>query len=156
VCSSAGSVNNNFLGDVRVYTLYPSGVGTTSGLARTGGSVAGNYTAVNENPPDGDTSYNSTNVVGTYDTYQYDDLPVNVTSVLAVASSYDYRRDDAGFRQMTTRVRSGGTEADFPNPVTIGSGYAIVQQIAETNPVSAGAWTLATVNAAELGPKLAV
>src|SRR5207253_5492268 len=47
--NALGTVNNDFLGDVRVIGLLPTAVGTNSQLARTGGTSAGNYTAVNEN-----------------------------------------------------------------------------------------------------------
>ena len=57
VCDNTGTANNNFLGDVKIATALPAGNGRVNQFARTGGTASGNYTAVNEVPPDGDTSY---------------------------------------------------------------------------------------------------
>jgi len=50
ICDGTGTINNNFLGDVRVAVAAPAGNGRVDQWARTGGTSAGNYTAVSELP----------------------------------------------------------------------------------------------------------
>jgi hypothetical protein len=67
ICDGTGTVNNSFLGDVRVMIALPNGNGRINSWIRTGGTSSGNYTAVNDNPPDGDTSYVSSSTVAAID-----------------------------------------------------------------------------------------
>ena len=152
---NSGTVNNDFLGDVRVIGLLPNAGGTYSQLARTGGTASGNFTAVDENPIDGDTSYVATAAVGALDTYKYPSLPVSASQVLAVSSTLVAKRDDAGTRSVTTHFKSGASEADAPGAsIALGVSYHITPQIMETNPVTGLAWTVDAVNAVEAGPKV--
>lgn len=153
LCDNAGSVNNTFLGDTRVIGLVPNGVGTNTNWTKVG-AAATNWQSTNEIPPDGDTTYVKSATVGQIDTYTYTDLPATAATVFAVNSRFDMRRDDAGARTATTRVRSGGTEADASGSVTPSLSYFMTNQIMETNPVTAAAWTPSEVNAAEFGPKI--
>jgi hypothetical protein len=155
LCNSAGSVNNDFLGEVRIQTLLPNAVGASSQLTRTGGSVSGNYTAVNEASVDGDTSYVSSNTVGQQDTYKYGALTANTASVLGLASSPVARRDDAGQRTIATRYRhSNNAEADFATTTPVLTAYLNCQHVQETNPVTTSAWVPGDL-ANEFGPKVA-
>src|SRR5271165_140861 len=47
VCDGTGTINNTFLGDIKVVAALPNGNGRVSQFTRTGGTSAGNYTAVN-------------------------------------------------------------------------------------------------------------
>jgi hypothetical protein len=117
LCDTSGALNNNFLGDVRSLGLLPNGVGTNTNWTKVGASST-NWQSVNENPPNGDTTYVASNTIGQTDTYAYADLPSNTASVIAVTSHFDTRLDDAGARSYTTRVRSGGSEANATGSIT--------------------------------------
>lgn len=157
ICDSLGAVNNTFLGEVRIVGLLPSGAGTNTNFAIGGTTPAAtNFQSVNENPPNGDVSYVSSTIVGTTDTYNYQDLPASANLVLAVAAGPDARRDDSGARSISTRVRTGGSEADSPTSVVLVSSYQIREMIMEVNPVTGLAWTVANVNSSEFGPKISL
>jgi hypothetical protein len=157
VCNASGGVNNDFLGNVVVYGTLPNAVGANSGFTRTGGSVSGNFTAVDENPIDGDTSYVASSVVSTTDTYKYAALPASANTILAVVAEPVARIDDAGGRTLTTRVRgSGGTEADYAGSATnLPGSYNQFLHIMETSPVTTVAWVPSDINSGEFGPKVA-
>lgn len=156
ICDNAGSVNNTFLGDIRVAGILPSGAGTNTNLTIGGSSPAGtNFGSVNENPENGDVTYVTSNVVSTYDTYTYGSLPASASQILAVVSTPVARKDDAGARSLSTRIRSGGTEADSPTSAPLTTTYRIPEIIMELNPVTGIAWSVANVNAVQAGPKIA-
>lgn len=156
VCDTAGSVNNDFLGDVRIIGILPDGGGTNTNWTIGGTSPAAtNYQSVNENPSNGDITFVSSNVIGTTDTYNYAALPAAASQILAVVSNPTIRKDDAGTRSVVTRIRSGGTEADSPTSVGLIPTYSMPEMIMEVNPVTGLAWTLAEVNAMESGLKVA-
>lgn len=152
-CNALGAVNNNFLGPIRVIGLLPNGAGTNTNWTKVG-AAASNYQSVNENPPDGDTTRVQSLSVGQIDTYQYADLPANALSVLAVCNAFEIRKDGVGSRTITTRVRSGASEADASGSIALTPSYSIPGQIMEVNPVTSVAWTVADVNGAEFGPKV--
>jgi hypothetical protein len=151
LCDSTGT-NTDFLGDVSVSGSLPNNNGNTSGWTRTGGSAGGNYTAVNEATPDSDTSYVSASAVSTEDTYTYPDLPSNAMSVLAVLGTPIARKSDPGARSISTRVRSGASEASAPISSALGLTYAGVQQTMDVNPVTSSSWLVSEFNSAEFGP----
>jgi hypothetical protein len=155
VADNSGSVNNDFIGNVRVIGLLPNGNGANSGFTRVGGTASGNYTAVDENPIDGDTSYVASPTVGTVDTYAYSDLPSSASQVLAVCAYPIVRKDDSGSRSIIGHVRSNGTEADIPgSTLALGANYGTARGIMTTNPTSGTPWSVTDVNNAEFGVKV--
>jgi hypothetical protein len=150
--SNSGLVD--FQGDCRVQTLMPSAPGTTTNMNR-GGAQPANWMSVNEIPPDTATTVFG-NTAGQYDTYDYPPLVPATNRVLAVAQSFVWQRDDAGFRTATARVRSAGNEADFtPTVIPLTNTYTVLQQVQETNPITGAAWAVNEVSNFEVGPKVA-
>jgi len=151
-----GAVNNTFLGDVNIVGLLPNTNGSHSNFTRVGGSASGNFTAVNENTIDNDTSYVTAQSVGTIDTYAFPALSSNVSSIFAVNCLPTARKDDAGNRTLTTRVRApDAVEADAASAaMTLTASYAIGQQIEEISPRTGIAWTKADISSGEFGPKI--
>lgn len=153
VCDTSGSVNNDFLGDMRVYTLYPSGNGNYSQMARTGGSGSGNYTAVQEATADGDTSYVSDATPGDIDSYAFDDLPATANTVQAVQFDHYARIDDAGPRTIAPFMRHSTTDSVGTTSGNVPSSYAVLRTIHEASIQTAAAWTTSEINASEFGTK---
>lgn len=149
VCDTAGSVNNDFLGDVRIECIRPSGAGTTTNFTPSAGS---NYQCVDENPANDDTDYVSSTTVGHKDLYAFGDLSSSVGSVLAVVVNTVDRKDDAGSRTQSHLLLCSGTEAESAafSPTT---SYANHQSVFETRP-GGGSWTIADVNSTEGGHKV--
>lgn len=95
IFDTEGTEFNDFVGDVVIHTSLPNADGTLNELTQFGGSL-GKYTAVDEIPPDADTSYVYGNTIGEQERYFVDPLPTNVINVLAVSVHARAKKDAAG------------------------------------------------------------
>lgn len=153
LCDDAGSVNNGFLGDCRVETLYPSGAGATTQMSPSTGS---NFQNVDESAASNDdTDYNADATVGHKDTYALGNLATSIGAIKGLQVNMTARKDFAGNRQVCHVVRPASTDYDGANQQLTLS-YAILSGIRETDPGTSSAWTVAGVNAMEAGVKLTV
>lgn len=140
-----------FHGDCRVEALLPDGVGATS--AWTPSAAVPNWQTVDENPPNGDTDYVSSATAAQVDTYAMSALATAAGTVKGVQSVLYARKDDAGARTIRRVIRRSAV--DYPGTtVSVGDAFAMFAQVAELDPSTAAAWTIAGVNAAELGQEL--
>lgn len=150
ICDGTGSVNNDFLGDVRVDLLVPTAAGNSTGWTPNTGV---NYAAVDETAQDGDTTYVSASTPNTKDTYTFGNMPVSPTSIFAIQNVILAKKNDAGSKSLTPVIRSSG--ADYDGSVfTVGNSYNYSLDIRETDPATGVAWTESGVNSAEFGIKL--
>jgi hypothetical protein len=153
VLDSAGSVNNTFLGDQHVETIYPNADGNYGQWTPSSGTS--HNALVNEHSgtyPDGDTSYVSDATVGHRDSYALGDLSVLSGTIAAVQSAMYARKDDAATRQIAAFIRRSSTDYDGAT-ATLATTYAFYTEIREQDPSTSAAWDIAGVNAAELGVK---
>jgi hypothetical protein len=155
-CDPTTASLNSLLGDTRVIGNLPTGAGTYAQMTKVG-AASTHWQSVNEKPTDGDTTYVSSSVVNTVDTYTYPVLPANTQTVLAVTGRPNARKDDAGFRSLETHLRStaSGMEADSPTASILGTSYQYYEEIFPINPITGLAWTVSDVNNMEYGPKVA-
>lgn len=148
VCDDAGVVNNDFLGDVTIRALLPTGAGSNTTWTPSAGV---NWQNVDEVPPTEDTDYNSSATVGQIDTYAMADLPAALAGTIkGVVASLVARKDDAGARSIREKCKSGVTTASGATQVVTTS-YFTYREIRELDPNTAAAWTKAAVDAAEFG-----
>jgi len=147
ICDTAGTVNNDFLGDCRVECLFPTGAGSSDDFTPSAGD---NYQNVNETTPDGDTTYNESETVGHKDLFAYGNLATTAGTVHGVQTCLWAKKDDAGARSLGARVYSNATEGDGASN-SLGTSYAYYFDIFETEPSDSLAWEIADVNAAEFG-----
>ncbi len=145
---SSGSVNNAFVGDVRVQTLYPTSDGAHLQWTPTGGGA--HYTQVDELTPDDDTTYVSDSTPGDIDTYGFGDVDGGAV-VHCVQTNMYARKDDGSTRQIAPVIRQSSTD-HVGNTVTLSSAYSYYLQ-AYDNDGAGSAWTAAALNAAEIGVK---
>lgn len=151
VCDGTGSTNNDFLGDVRIDTLYPTSDGTYSQFTPSTGTE--HYSLVDETNPNA-TDYVDGSTVGQIDSYGMGDLsPIASQIVYGVKVNAAVLKDDAGAKSVATMVRSGSTDAAGAS-AALGTSQTYVSQIYETNPSGSAAWTEAAVNAMEAGVKV--
>lgn len=147
--NGAGAVNNDFLGDVVVRTLAPTGNGTYSQLVGSDGNSTDNYLLVDE-VPYSSTDYVSSAAVGSKDTYQMADLPGGVTTVYGLQVNGQMSKSDASLASARYVLRSGG--ADYMGATralsTTPTGY---YELFEADPATGTSWTASGVNAAEAG-----
>ena len=150
--NGAGSANNDFIGDVKIETIYPTGNGTTSGLTGSDGNSTDNYLLVDETPPN-TSDYNGSATDDLYDTYAMGNL-ATVAGTVYGAVAYAYAaKSDAGTKGGAIMVRSGGTDYEKTDNA-LGTSYVYYNEIMEQNPNTSTAWTISTINSVELGYKV--
>lgn len=137
-------------GDKRIQTLFASGAGTgnVGAFTQVGGTGGSPYTAVNERPQNGDTSYVADSVAGDIISFALDDLAAGTTGITAIFPTYMAEKDDATARSIAAGVRTAGTNA-LGTTRTSPSSYAYLQDVLTTDGAGA-ALTVAGINASEL------
>ena len=141
------------LGDCKVECDLPTGNGNSSQLDGSDGNSTNNYQLVDESPPNGDTDYVESATVDEKDTYAFSDLASSTGVVHAVQISAMAKKTDAGARGLKSIARLSGTEVDS-SAQSLGTSYLMMLDIRETKP-GGGSWTIADVNNAEFGVKVA-
>lgn len=151
ICDTAGTLNNDFLGDVKVTTLYPNGNGNYSQWAGSDGNSVDNYLLVDE--ADANTSdYIQSSTVNQKDTFTYQDVGVGATIKGVQICSY-VKKSEAGNREVRHVTRVSATDYNS-TAQSLGSSYKVIRDIRETDPSTAVAWTEAGINGAEFGIEL--
>jgi len=154
ICDTAGSVNNDFLGDVRVDAYLPSGNGNSSQLVGSDSNSTDNYLLVDETAPDSDTTYVQSSTATNKDTYVFPNMSHTPSAIHGVQINAIAKKDDAGTRSLATVVRSNGSDTDGTSQA-LSTSYLNYRQIHETDPDTAAAWIKAGFDAAEFGVKVA-
>lgn len=154
VCDGTGSYNNDFLGPIRVQTLYPSAPGTYSQWNQIGGVPSNPQTAINEPYYDKDNSYLSSNTVNALSSFYFKSLLANTNAVKAVQVRSFMRKDEAGIRQVQTFLRQGSTDLASGPIITPSESYGTILTRFDNNPITAGAWVVSDVNTGEFGLKV--
>jgi hypothetical protein len=149
ICDAQGAANSDFLGDVRVEALLPSGAGNSAQWTPSAGA---NYACVDDTAPDGDTTYVASSTAGHKDTYALGDLVSTAGTIFGVQTNLVGRKDDAGSRTVRPVLRLSGTEATGAT-TGLSDSYLDILDIFETAP-GGGAWDMAGVNGAEAGVEL--
>lgn len=144
------SPNNNFLGECRVQTGYPSANGDRNNFLPFG--AVSNFQAVDEVIADDDTTYIRSSTVGDIDDFAMGTLSVTGT-IYGVQLNVTYRKDDVGSRSITPIIKSGGTfyEGDV---FACQSDYLIAQKVWALDPNTSLAWDNISVNAMTAGVKI--
>lgn len=152
VCDGTGTTNNNYLGDVRVDTLAPSGAGATTDFTPTGSAI--NYENVDETSAVSTTNYNSSDMVGAIDSFVFGDLAAMGSDIKGMQINLAAKKDDSGTRTMKAIARLSNTNYEG-DEITMTDSYFIHRQIWEQNPATSEDWDEAAINGAEFGYKVA-
>ncbi len=154
MCNLAGAVNNDFLGDCVVETLYPNGNGYNSDFVGSDSNSVDNYLHVDDpTTPDDDSSYIESSTVTDIDAFTFEDLAGDVGTIHGVSVQSVARKDDANPRTIKQLTRQSSTNY-IGNEHTLATSYGVHYHIWETNPADAAAWEEADVNGAEFGIKV--
>lgn len=148
VLDTTGTVNNTYLGDVRVQTLLPSADGTN--LAMTPDSGTTHYNRVNEAAPD-TTSYVSTASAGAKDSYRYQQLTANTSAVYGVAVTSYASKDAPVAAGVATLVRLGSTDYVNAQVQSLSASWVAGTDLYQTRPSDSAPWTPTDINSAEFG-----
>lgn len=147
VCDTSGSLNNDFLSDVKVVRLKPNAAGDSTQFTPLSGS---NYTNVDELTPDSDTSYVYSSTAGNKDLYNVESLASAPANIYGVRVTSTMRKDDAGSLTARNVLKSGATTS---NGTTVGplTSYAAFWDYHETDPNTSAAWTNSALDSLQVG-----
>lgn len=147
VLDTSGTVNNDFLGDVRVQTLLPNTDGTYSQLTTSTGT---SHSALVKEATPNTTDYVYSSTSGQKDSYHYQTLSANTANVYGVELANYSHKDAAGPAGFSNLVRVGTTDyASTGQPLS--TSWTPNRDILDTNPATSAAWTPSDVNNAEFG-----
>lgn len=152
ILDATGSApHNSFLGEIRVYTLSPSGAGASTQWTPSTGS---NYATVDELPYSASDNVQSS-VSGNRDTYAMGNLPSNVGTIYALQTCLVAKKSDAGAMSVKVVDRPGSTNY-ASSAVALGTADStVIGPTRTTNPDTSAAWTASDVNALEAGVEVA-
>lgn len=155
VNDTAGSVNNTWLGNVRVKTQAVIANGPTQNFSIGGTSPAAtNWQSVLNNLLT-DAQYVYSPTVGNYDLYQLDpNLNSPLVHVLQVRAAA--RQDDATQRAIKHKLKIGATEYDGSIDHYLNQTYTMYRTRWETNPATGVSFTGTEVNGLYAGVKISV
>lgn len=145
----SGSVNNNFLGNRKVVTIFPDGdvVGYTDFTPSSG---TDHYALVDENPVNDDTDYVASSTPNHTDLWDYAAIS-DLGAIAGLQINTQARETDAQNFTLKTPIKSS-TTLDVNAGEVIGSAtYKNLRRISETDPYTTAAWIISGVNAAQFG-----
>lgn len=150
VADTSGGVNDSWLGDMRVKTVYPTGTGAADLWTPSSGA---SWECVDDVPPDGDASYVSDDTVGERATWALANIATDdvVHGIEVVCQA---RKDDATAREIATVIRTGGTNYDG-SAAALTTSYAYYGTLYDENPGTSAGWTRAEIDGLEAGVKVA-
>jgi len=146
LCDDSGGVADDFLGVIRVETLFPAANDTVAFTA----SAGANYTTVDEASINSDTDYNSSTVSGDVDLFTVGSLSSTPDTIYAVGVKAAMRKDDVAAQTVRTKLKSGATTSNGSSgsPDTV---YKYFRDNYAVDPNTSAAWTGTNVNAMKIG-----
>lgn len=147
VWDGAGSVNNNWLGEQKVYTLFPSADTADADWTKSTGSDG--YDLINDVPAVPATRYLEASVVGDVSIFDLGNLPTTSLIVKGVKTVVYAEKTDAA----AGSLEFGPVHAATPSLVTIAQtngSYRFNDKIDELNPSTGVAWLSTDINATQI------
>ena len=149
ICDDQGSESNDFLGDIRVQCLFPSGAGNYSQWTPLSGN---NYENVDEATPDDDTTYVHTTVSGNKDSYTFENLTTISGEVFGAFIHSWGRKANAGTKFMRNFIRTNSTDYE-QNLISLSDSYGYFSNLIVQNPDTTSGWAIVDINSLEVGIK---
>jgi hypothetical protein len=140
----------DYIGDITIEAIYPSASGNYTDFSPTGSSV--HYLAVNEHPPDSDTTYLASNNNGARESFTFTGTTDAIASVKAIQHVITARKQGSGGRNVASFVRKSGVNYDNSD-IALGTGYTMTRQIENVNPATSAAYTASEIATLEAGFK---
>jgi len=144
---NSGSYNNDFIGDCKIETLWPSGVGNYSQWTPSAGN---NYENVDDTAPDDDSTYNDGDTNSDKDSYAMGNLTTTSGTIFAVQSNIYAKKTDAGTVKYKPLLYINSSDY-VGDEISPGDTYNYSTYIDEVNPDDSLAWEVADINALEGG-----
>lgn len=135
--NSLGAINNDFFGPQRVILAFASGDTAQDDWTFTG--AASGAEAIDEVPPDGDTSYIQAISVGDISEYTMPTLPSEAGNISAVYIPAMAKISDAGTGNLqVSLVSDGDVAAGADHPLT--TAYTYYGDVFQVNPATGNKW----------------
>jgi hypothetical protein len=147
IVDTTTAINNNYLGDVRVQTYFPSADGANTAMTPSTGTT--HYNLVDEASPN-TTDYVSSATAGPKDTYLFPDLSANTGNVFGVEVTNYSRKDATGDAAIANVARVGGVDYTGESKV-LSASWTGNSHTWEVNPATGSLWSPSEVNNAEFG-----
>jgi hypothetical protein len=149
--NSAGNNNSDFLGDLKVSTIYPNAAGAFTNYTRGGTNTGNDYSQVNEATPDEDTTYITDATIGDRDSFKFPAISL-VGPVFGVMMWARARKDDASVRTLANVARSSAVDTVGAS-YNLSASYVYYGTVFELDPATSALWTPAGLGLAEFGVK---
>jgi hypothetical protein len=154
IADDQGSVNNDFLGDIRIDAIYPDGAGNYSQFTP---STGNNYECVDETELD-EADYVSNLTAGEKDSYTYVAVPTDLddAGIIGLQIRNNAKRTAASSNiKIDPFIRTGSTDYsqtayDLPDAIGMVETDIILDDPSDSNP-----WTQTKINACEFGMEVA-
>lgn len=150
IIDTTGSVNNDFLGDIRVDSIHPNGAGNYTQLTPSAGS---NYECIDEINMD-DTDYVEGANAGDKDSYSYANAPTDLddAGIFGIQlNTQAIRTAESDNIKMKGFLRTGSTDYEETTAQSLSDIVTSKKIIWEDDPSDSNIWTQAKINACEFG-----
>lgn len=147
IWDALGSINNTFLGEQTVYTLFPSADTASADWAKSTGSNG--YDLINDVPAVDATRYIEGTTVGNVSIFDLTDLPTTALTIAGVSTVIRSEKTDALAGTIDFGPKHGGT-ASLLSVAQANGQYQYYNKIDELNPSTSAAWTGTQINATQL------
>ena len=143
------ATDGEVLGDVKIAVLYPNAGGDSTAWTPSGAGA--NYSMVNEHIADDDTTFVSAAAGGTLDLYNLDDITGFTGTIVGAQSCICAKKSDSGGATIASELKSAGTtQGGVPWSPSNGN-YIYDLDAHRTSPFTLSNWTVAEINALQLG-----
>jgi hypothetical protein len=147
VWDNSGTLNNDFVGDVKVFTDMPDA--DTADIDWTPLSGINRYAMIDEIPADGDTSYDEAITNGDRMGVTYPPLDAAIVEVKALIFVAKTRKTDAGLCNVQVSVESGvASDPGADNAIT--TQYTYRWDVFEQDPATSAPWVPAAAGNAAM------
>jgi len=149
VLDETGSIANSSIApNVFIESLGPTADGDSTDFTPSSGA---NYTNVDESQPSG-TDYNSSGTSGDLDLFEMADLGIVGGAVYGVQVRNVVINDAPGYNPVIPKIKENGQEGSGDTWYVLDSDdYSDIRHIFTSNPDTATAWTVSTVNSMQCG-----
>lgn len=152
LCDNLGSTNNDFLGDNRVATLFPSSNGNYSQFVGSDSNSTDNYLLVDENPKN-TTDYVTSYTLNAIDSYSFGNFLQTATNIKGIQVANHMIKTDVGFRKVTSLVRISNVDY-LGTETAITPTWVCYTNLFELDPSINDIWQQSAIDNAEFGFKI--
>jgi hypothetical protein len=145
---TTGAVNTGWIGQGGIRLAFVNGNSAAHAPDMTP-SAGANWQCVDEIPAS-DADYVSDATVDAYDLYTLDTSSMPAAGSVSAVKWISRAKLDTGGANITPVIRSGGTTQQQTD-IALSTNYAVKSLIMDVDPIDSAAWTIAKINALEIG-----